>query len=105
MGFSVCTPTELFRHNVSKHRSCWRHVFSSSIVQKKRITLGDIKEVKKSSMCLLECPPRFTRRERSKRFGKKEEVKELMRPHKVAERAVSRKREKLDSGAFMRYFE
>lgn len=105
MCFSVCTPTELFRHNVSKHRSCWRHVFSSSIVQKKRITLGDIKEVKKSSMCLLECPPRFTRHERSKRFGKKEEVKELMRPHKVAERAVSRKKEKLDSGAFMRYFE
>ncbi|KAM1739700.1 hypothetical protein ACFX11_015377 [Malus domestica] len=97
--------SELFRQNVSKHRSCWRHVFASSIVQKKRITLGDIKEVKKSSMCLLECPPRFTRHERSKRFGKKEEVKELMRPHKVAERAVSRKKEKLDSGDFMRYFE
>lgn len=56
-------------------------------------------------MCLLECPPRFTRYERSKRFAKKEEVKELMRPHKVAKRAVSQKKEKLDSGAFMRYFE
>ncbi|BBH03708.1 Cysteine proteinases superfamily protein [Prunus dulcis] len=88
-----------FRYEVSKHRSCWRHVFAYLIVQKKKLALKDIELIKKRYPCLLEFPCRFHRGERLKRKGKREEMKEL-RPPKDAKNAVSRKKEKLDSQAF-----
>ncbi|KAI5329607.1 hypothetical protein L3X38_029004 [Prunus dulcis] len=91
--------SELFRYEVSKHRSCWRHVFAYLIVQKKKLALKDIELIKKRYPCLLEFPCRFHRGERLKRKGKREEMKEL-RPPKDAKNAVSRKKEKLDSQAF-----
>lgn len=104
MGYSVCIPTEIFRHQVSKHRSCWRHVFASLITKKKRVTLGDIEKLIKRSPCLLKFPCRFHRGERMKRRGKGEVTTE-QRPCKDAKIVVSRKEQKLDSIVFERYFQ
>lgn len=44
---SDCTLAELFGDGISKHRSCWLHIVAALYNREKKITLREIKEIKK----------------------------------------------------------